>query len=356
MLDGSAHIIRTAALAALSLVGLAACEGESSPDDFTPQEGTITIDASSSTAFTYFSFADNGVVQIADPRASSEWDLALRRFEVRLNGGVAGPVGVTGFNLENNAGLSSSEVLALTPENTRAAFEAVDEGDIPASGSFSSMGLGPDVSGWFTPTPAGLVANPNAKWKFRRASGAGAGAFALVHVVGIVGTQSALQLLVVEYRLQTAPGTLGVAVRDTIDLTSATEAGLDLGTGTQVAPTGCDWDIRAARTYEVTVNAACNAGTFPLEATDDFAAQTRADDAPQYGPYLALLSGPIPNSVTAPEAPYLYNLAGDNRLSPTFNTFLVTVGDAVFKLQLISYYNPAGGQSGHPTIRYARIR
>ncbi len=349
--------MRLTRMSVLALAGiLAGCESESDPGDFTPQDGTVTIDASSTTAFAYFSFADNGVVQVADPRTSSDWDLAVRRFEVRLNGGVAGPKGVTGFNLENNAGLSSDEVLALTPENTLAAFQAVDEGDIPASGSFTSMGLGPDFSSWFVPTPAGLVANPNAKWKLRRASGAGAGAFALIHVVGIVGTQTDLQLLVLEYRLQTAPGTLGAAVRDTIDLTVDTEAGLNLGTGAQVAPTGCDWDIRATRGYQVTVNAACSAGTFPLEASDDFAAQTRADDAAQYGPYLSLLSGPIPNSFTAPEAPFLYNLAGDNRLSPTFNTYLVQVGSAVFKLQLTSYYNPAGGQSGHPTIRYGRIR
>ncbi len=346
--------IRFAGLAFLALA--AACEGESNPEDFTPQEGTVTVDASSTTAFTYFSFEDEGVVSVANPQTSSDWDLALRRFEVRVNGGVAGPKGVTGFNLENNASLTPAEVLALTPENTGAAFDAVDESAIPNAGDFSTMGLGPDFSGWFTPTPTGLLANANAKWKLRRASGAGVGAFALFHVVGIVGTQTDLQLLIVEFRLQTAPGTLGAAVRDTIDLTTETDAGLSLGTGAQTAATGCDWDLKATRAYELSVNAACNAGTFPIEATDDFAAQTRADDATQYGPYVSLVSGPVPNSFSAPEAPFLYNLAGDNRLSPTFNTYLIKVGDAVFKMQLTSYYNPAGGQSGWPTIRYTRIR
>ena len=36
---------------------------------------------------------------IADPSTSSGWDLAFRRYSIRLNGGVAGPKGVTGFNL-----------------------------------------------------------------------------------------------------------------------------------------------------------------------------------------------------------------------------------------------------------------
>lgn len=349
---------RRAAALALPVLALAACEGERADPGFTPQEGTVQIDASSNTAFAYFSFAQNGTVTVVDPLTSSSWDLAIRRFEVRLNGGVGGPKGVVGYNLENNAGLTDEQVLALTPANTEAAFDAVGEDAIPAAGEFAGEGLGPDFTSWFRPTQAGLVANPNAKWRLRRASGAGAGAFAAFRVTGITGTTSptdGLRTLTIEYRLQATPGTLGAPQTATIDLNTETEAGLDLGTGAQVAATGCGWDLKATRAYELTVNAACQAGTFPYQATDDFTAVTRADDAPQYGPYLSLVSGPIPNSFSLRTAPFLYGLDNDQRLYPTFNTYLVRVGDAVFKVQFTDYYSAAGA-SGFPTMRYARIR
>ena len=36
--------------------------------------------------------------------------------------------------------------------------------------------------------------------------------------------------------------------------------------------------------------------------------------------------------------------------------FLVKVGDAVYKIQLISYYSTTSGASGYPTIRYRQIQ
>ena len=52
---------------------------------------------------------------------------------------------------------------------------------------------------------------------------------------------------------------------------------------------------------------------------------------------------------------FIYDLAGDNRLSPTFNTFLVKVGSSVYKLQVTTYYSSTN-VSGYPTIRYEKIQ
>jgi len=38
---------------------------------------------------------------------------------------VAGPGQISGYNLANNAAATSDEVLAFTPENQKAAFDAV---------------------------------------------------------------------------------------------------------------------------------------------------------------------------------------------------------------------------------------
>ena len=355
----TARRARFVAPALAALLFLTACEDETTAP--LPQSGELEINASSNTDFVYFSFAENGVVTVADPTTSTAWDLAFRRYSIRLNGGVAGTKGVTGFNLANNAGATDAEVLAFTPASQLPAFDAIDASDIPASG-FSTEVLAPDFSSWFRPTATGLLANPAAVWKLRRASGAGAGAYAAIRVENIVNDANptptdGMRGITFGYRLQTAPGTLGAAQTVVVDLTSLTEAGVNLGTGAVVTPTtgDCSWDVKVTRAYTFEVNAACLAGTFPFDASETFDAVTRADDASQYAAFLSLISGPIPNTIESPSGVFLYNLAGDNRLSPTFNIFLVKIGSSVYKLQVVSYYSTTG-DSGHPTIRYEKIQ
>jgi hypothetical protein len=53
---------------------------------------------------------------------------------------------------------------------------------------------------------------------------------------------------------------------------------------------------------------------------------------------------------------YRYNITGtDNQIWPTFNVYFVKRGNEVYKIQLISYYGPAG-ESRVITMRYARLR
>jgi len=355
----TARRARYVAPALAALLFLAACEDEATAPP--PQSGELEINASSNTDFVYFSFADDGVVTVTNPSSSGAWDIAFRRYSIRLNGGVAGTKGVTGFNLENNVGASEAEVLAFTAENQLPAFDAIDASDIPSAG-FTSEVLAPDHTSWFRPTATGLLANPAAVWKLRRASGAGAGAYAVIRVENIVNADPPSQAdgmrgITFGYRLQAAPGTLGAAQTVAVDLTSLTEAGVNLATGAVVTPTAgdCSWDVKVTRAYTFEINAACLAGTFPFDVSETFDAVTRADNAPEYAAFLSLISGPIPNSIESPSGVFLYNLAGDNRLSPTFNIFLVKVGSSVYKLQVVSYYSSTG-VSGYPTIRYAKIQ
>lgn len=355
----NARRTRFAAPALAALVLLAACESDTNAPP--PQAGEMEIDATSNTAYTYFSFAEDGVVTIADPSSSSGWDLAFRRYSIQLNGGVAGPKGVTAFNLENNATASDAEFLAMTPASQLAAYDAIDASDIPASG-FSTETLGPDFSSWFIPTQTGLNANPAAVWKLRRASGAGAGAYAVIRVENIVNSSppsatNGMHGITIGYRLQAAPGTLGAAQAVVVDLSGTAEAGINLGTGAVVVPTAgdCSWDLKVTQAYSLEINSACQAGTFPFDAIEAFGDVTRADDAPEYAPSLSLVTGPIPNSIESKSGVFLYDLAGDNRLGPTFNIFLVKVGTSVYKLQVTSYYSSTGA-SGYPTIRYEKIQ
>ena len=54
------------------------------------EAATFTVDATSREAWTYFSFAKGGVVEVADPGNSMNWDLGFQRTKVKLNGGISG--------------------------------------------------------------------------------------------------------------------------------------------------------------------------------------------------------------------------------------------------------------------------
>jgi hypothetical protein len=341
---------------ALALFG---CESDStSPDTPLNVIGTAELNASSTSQFVYFNLGTGSVATVTSPTTSSDWDLALRRYEVRLNGGVVGPKGVSGYNLANNATDTPQQILGFTPDNQKAAFEAVGTAQIPAAGGFITETLTANPLGWLAFGAQGPVANVQAAWKVRRTA---AGGFALVRFTGLTISGSTPQTAVVstvtlEYRYQAPGGTLGPKQTATLSRVDGTPA-IDLSTGAAVAAVGCGWDLRANADFSVTVNTACNVGTAPLDASESFDAATRADDALGYGAFLAGVSGAVPftTALDDPKGPFLYNLAGDNRLSPTYNIYLVKVGTAIYKVQLIGYYG-ATGSSGFPTIRYARIQ
>jgi len=337
---------------------VAGCEGETTAP---PQlvSGQVEIDASSNTAYTFLNLASGQVVTVANPGTSQEWDLAMRRFEVRLNGGVSGPNNVTGFNLANNAGATPAQVLAFTPDNQKPAFDAVGVAQIPAAAQFVAEALAANPLGWLSFGAQGPVANANAVWKLKRS---GSGGYSAFHVTALTlngsGQSATLGSVTVEWRYQsTAGGALNPKQQSVVNVASGNNV-VNLSTGVTGTAAGCDWDIQfGAQDFSITPNTSCAVGTFPLDATQAFDALATASDAPQYGAFLAGRTGAVPytTALDNPNGPFLYNLAGDNRLSPTFNIYLIKVGTAVYKFQLINYYS-ATGTSGHPTIRYAQIQ
>ena len=95
------------------------------------EAATFTVDATSLEAWTYFSLAKGGVVEVADPANSMNWDLGFQRTKVKLNGGVSGPgkgraVMLTdvGFNEVNEApaggyAADSEENLAIVAQSEK---------------------------------------------------------------------------------------------------------------------------------------------------------------------------------------------------------------------------------------------
>jgi len=347
-------------LACAALV-LAACEPEADPVG--PDAPRITepalneivttasLNASSADSLVYFSLTEGRLVP-----ATADWDLALRRFELRLRSpAIAGPASrtVSGVGLANTAALTDAQILALTPTSTRAAFDSLRAAAIPADSLFQSDRLAENRQGHLNlggvPT-----ANAAAFWKTRLADGR----FAVFRVARIRFTpQFAVDSLVIESRVQ-AGATLGPVQQLAIAPGGQVRA-LSLATNTVAATaTGCGWDLQfnpVPSQLSLTMNTACGVGTYPGGTSPTFATVTSASDAPQYAGFLSQLVGPIPTSVLDKAGPFRYNLTGTDRLHPTFNTFLVKTGARVYKLQVIDYYS-ATGAAGFPTLRYARIR
>ena len=122
-----------------------------------------------------------------------------------------------------------------------------------------------------------------------------------------------------------------------------------------MSPAGCGWDLGLTPDLSIEVNADCGAGTFPLDVTDDFKTLPRADDAPEYGGFLSSISGAFPATVDDASGFFWYNIQENSRMWPTYNVFLVQADQQVYKVQITDYYD-AGGNSGHPTLRYQRLR
>ncbi len=365
MVSGTVGRVRRAAgrviavAPAVILVALGACESEADPTG--PSTGTpeaaineiVTvgpINASSTDTLVYFSLTSGGLV----PR-TGDWDVAFRRFELRLNSAAIGGSAsrtVLGVGLDNNKTVTDATVLALTAANTRAAFDSVRADQIPADSLFVADRLLENRQGLFS---FGGVPTANAAnyWKLRLADGS----FALLRATRIRFTpQFQVDTLYLETRLQTGT-TVGAA--QTLALTPQSQVrSISLRTNGVVTPNGCNWDFTfnpAASQLAIALNTACNVGSYPGPASPTFANATAAGDAPQYAAFLSQLVGPIPNSVFDRSAPFRYNLAGNDRLHASFNTYFVKTGTRVYKLQVTDYYSNIG-VAGFPTIRYARIR
>ena len=110
------------------------------------------------------------------------WDLGFNATRVMLNGGAAGPGGVSGACLCRNAAASDAEIVAFTPESELADFDAVTAADIPDASEFQSDVLVPAIEGWYAGTGETAVAVPETAWLVRLQDGT---SFAKVHVTGL---------------------------------------------------------------------------------------------------------------------------------------------------------------------------
>ena len=324
---------------------LAACASDDVVAPPPPVEGTVTVDASQ--GYVYFNF-DEGEVVVPNPSASAsaDWDIAFSATTVTLNGGAAGPGGVTGFCVCQNSGATDAQVLAMTPESEVPDFDAVTS--VPAGATFLTDALTPAISGWFTGTGAAAQANSAKTFLVRLADSVG---YAKVHVTSLQNpTATSPGIVTLEFAVQpTATGALGTTRTIQVDLTTPGVKSVDLETGA-LTNSNTDWDLRFDG-FTIRVNsgvsgpgkggAAASTGTFESITT-----AKEADQAYRADSYAGVFGS---------SRYYRYNIGGTgNRISPTFDVYLIKRGTSVYKFQILNYYNVTGAPR-HITFRYEQI-
>ncbi len=264
---------------------------------------------------------------------------------VMLNGGAAGPGGVVGTCLCQNAGATDPEIVAFTPESELADFDAVTEADIPDASEFESDALVPAIQGWYTGTGETAVAAPENVSLVRLQDGT---SFAKVHIVSLVSpaAEHAGQVTL-EYAVQSAADQPFEAIQ-TVTLDASASSRVDLNTGS-TTPADTDWDL-SLDGYTIQLNSGVS-GTGAAAAaatTEEFSAITTAATDPRA--YFQDNFGGVFTS----QPWYRYNLTGENIIHPTFDVYLIKRGDDVYKVQLINYY-ASTGEPRHITFRYAKL-
>lgn len=340
-------IARPAVAAITAGLLLSACsESSTGPDD--DEAGLLTVNANQ--VWAYVALSDDGasVVSVSDPATSTAWDIAFNGTSVMLNGGAAGPGGVTGYCVCQNRDATDAQIQGFTAENQRASFEAVGAAQVPQSDSeWEADEASYAVSGWYRYDMAThTVTAADQAFAIRTSGG---NAYVKFRVTALENsTQATPGRVTFEYAVQPAGSAMGQVETRTVEVPAAGRIAFDFETGT-VTETG--WDI-AFEGYTIRVNGGISgsgsAAAVPVE--DAFEALTDLLEVPSSA-YRADSYGGVFNT----HRWYRYNLTGqDHQIWPTFDVYLIRKGDAVYKIQLINYYS-AAGEPRHITLRSERV-
>jgi hypothetical protein len=339
---------RAAPFLILLAAATAACSDDPAGPGGGPEDGAVTVNASTGWAFLQLGAAATPV-PVADPATSDAWDIAFNATSAMLNGGAAGPGGVVGHCICRNAALDAAQVQTLTAGSQRAYFDGVDASDVPAAGDeWAGDTLTLAVSGWYSYDPVShqLELVSGRSWKIRTAEGT---AFAKLRIVSLAGASQATPgTVTIEYAVQpSASASLGAPTTAAIAVPAGGRAYFDLARG--VAGDASDWDIQFDG-WKLRVNAG-SSGTGQAGATlaaEPFDAITTAADASP-GAYRADTFAGVFN-----DSPwYRYDL-DTHQIYPTYDVYLVRRGSAVHKIQIVGYYSDAGDPR-FISLRHARI-
>lgn len=349
MRDARSYSITRRFAGVVVLAGLlGACDDDGDPSG-PIDEPFSTLTVAAPTDWAYVDLASTArQVTPTNPQQSNAWDIAFLATSVMLNGGQAGAGDVEGYCLCQNQGATNDQVLAMTAESERAAFEAVTAASIPSDdGDWVSDELSPSITGWwnYDMTSHTLTPATDRVWVVRTAEG---DAFAKLRVTGITNaTQQNAGEVTLEFATQTAGEAYGATRTLTVDVSSG-PVYVDLLDG--AVSDEDDWDL-LLEGFDIRLNGGVSGAgqARAVLAGDDFA--TVPGGADISGGWASDAFGGVFD-----ETPwYRYNLQGNHQIWPTYDVYLIRSGSDVFKVQIVSYYNATDGAARHITFRYAPL-
>lgn len=345
----------------LIIVAILACSDENNNNPITPDDTPTStwnndgqywqsvLDATSGADYAYFSFATQDTVTLTGDEAanSSNWDIAFKRDYVILNGGVSGAKGVEGVDLAE----------AGSPDSTDFAV-VIDTSDITGS-DWQADRYNLVVDDWYDYDPVSHTLDVNRNVYVLKDA---AGNYVKFQVIGMAGGGMPPDMGSVTFRfVYAADGSSDVSgAPDTVSIDVGSGTGyVDFSTGSEVTPAdpmeSLDWDI-AFSSYEIHLNATVfgpgAARAYPmygdLDDPADFDGVTQAPTQSQG--YFADQFGSVLTNW------YDYN-PDTHQLSSYGHVYLIKSDDAVYKLQISSYYRNVGGSpvSAWYSFKWARL-
>ena len=281
--------------------------------------------------FTYFSFATGSTVEITDKEAteSTDWHIAFKRTEIKLNSGVSGPSEVSGFNLT-----SEKEEI---PEDL---FSTLSSSDVPPSDSFIKEEAAYAMTNWYSYDPVTHIISAS-KTPYVITTSDGSYGKIIIDDLKEPGRSNAG---VVSLRWVMGNGTdlSGEEKTAEIDLSGNKEAYFSLANESLVdvdnASNSDSWDLHFSG-YTIKMNGGMSgsgkASAMPMEG-EQFG---NIAVAPDHG-YSSDQSGSIFGATSGG----WYNYDGVTHvLSSKNHIYLINTGSSIYKMQIKNYYGEVGG-------------
>ncbi len=328
----------------------------------------VTVDATDAEAFVYFDL-DNGVV-LTDPGVAdtTDWTLAMRRFEILTNGGTSGPGDVTA-----GLGVAQDDFYDADGEPLVDAFlDATPESELEhllseiylptLSADEVASVFGED---WYIYDPGTSLMSPNDAngWLVRSGEG---DAYARVRVTALdfpTREGNGIQSFTVEVELDTKGG---FAAPLTFEGSVPGEGGsvcYDMDADANVDCTGAAWDLQLGftgfTTFLYTNSGAIGegeGGALGPYAWSELSNWTSATTDPKGQDLTPWFEEDVSQSIFSTESWYAYNLQGMRRLYPNYRVYVVDPGQSspTYALQVIDYYDE-NEVSGHLTLRWVEL-
>jgi len=325
--------------------------------------------------YTYFNLATDTVLELTDAEAatSSDWHIAFKRTNFKLNGGASGPGSVKavvaaaqdGF-YASNGDPDNSVFLNASAESERAVLDGVsnidglsleEDRNIPSIKSDGS-----DEAWWLyagPPTHA-VSANPDLWWLIKSAA---ADSYAKFQVTDIVQASRDITLsLFIQgvgdsvFSSTATPWTAAIGAADgsrCFDIDSAAE--VDCNTA------ATDWDIKVevvGQAWNIWTNGGVSGsgsgGAFGSFDSADIVGYVSGTVSASGTDITRMYDQDSVGGVFENNTWYAYNLADNSKLWPNYRVYVIDTGSAQYKLQVLSFYDVAG-TSGMIQFRYQNL-